>query len=247
MRRLGLFLLAVLYVVVGSNVLIVPPVSIGSGGIIPAPTGGLAPTIALNVNHGYAGQTVTVTGSGVNPYPAVRVAWLLDGATQTAAIVTADRQCLHRHPHRAGRSHTGSRQNLRHSHRHRASRIRVRAVHDRCAAARQCLRPDTADLDVAIGPAAASPERFLRTVRQRRNRSDPRTHPARWLLHDQQCSARRLSDGRRRRRAGAGRDSAAGGLPRPASRWRPSSCPAAKRRALLRSARTRPARPRFTP
>ena len=28
-----------------------------------------------------------VTGNGVNPYPAVRVAWLLDGATQTAAIV----------------------------------------------------------------------------------------------------------------------------------------------------------------
>ena len=88
MRRLGLFLLAVLYVVVGSNVLIVPPVSIGSGGIIPAPTDGLTPTIALNVNHGYAGQTVTATGSGVNPYPAVRLAWLLDGATQTAAIVT---------------------------------------------------------------------------------------------------------------------------------------------------------------
>ena len=88
MRRLGLFLLAVLYALVGSNVLIVPPVSIGSGGIIPAPIGGPAPTIALSVNHGYAGQAVTVTGQGVNPYPAVRVAWLLDGATQTAAIVT---------------------------------------------------------------------------------------------------------------------------------------------------------------
>lgn len=88
MRRLGLFLLAVLCVVVGSNVLIVPPVSIGSSGIIPAPTGGLAPTIALSVNHGYAEQAVTVTGNGINPYPAVRLAWLLDGATQTAAIAT---------------------------------------------------------------------------------------------------------------------------------------------------------------
>ena len=87
MRRLGLCLLAVLCaVMIGSPVLIAPPVSIGASGIIPAPTGGLAPTIALNVNHGYAGQAVTVTGGDVNLYPAVRLAWLLGGTTQTAAI-----------------------------------------------------------------------------------------------------------------------------------------------------------------
>ncbi len=87
MRRLGLCLLAVLFAgVIGNTALIAPPTSIGSGGLIPAPTGGLAPTIALNVNHGYAGQAVTVTGGGVDPYPAVHLAWLLDGATQTAAI-----------------------------------------------------------------------------------------------------------------------------------------------------------------
>ncbi len=87
MRRLGLCLLAVLFAgVIGNTALIAPPISIGSGGIIPAPTGGLAPTITLNVNHGYAGQSVTVTGGGVDPYPTVRLAWLLDGATQTANV-----------------------------------------------------------------------------------------------------------------------------------------------------------------
>ncbi len=51
------------------------------------PTGGPRPTITLTPTHGYMNQPVLVTGQGVAPYPGVRVAWLLDESTLTAAVV----------------------------------------------------------------------------------------------------------------------------------------------------------------
>ena len=55
---------------------------------IPAPPGGgPRPTVTLNPNHGYFGQSVTVSGQGVAPYPGVRIAWLTGDATLTAAVV----------------------------------------------------------------------------------------------------------------------------------------------------------------
>lgn len=54
------------------------------------PTGGPRPTIVVTPDHGYAGQSVTVSGQGVPPYPGVRVAWLTGDATLTAAVVDLD-------------------------------------------------------------------------------------------------------------------------------------------------------------
>lgn len=84
------------------TVLLLMPLVLGSAGIgqagrpavtpnIPAPTpGAVRPTIAVEPNHGYVGQSIAVTGQGVAPHPGVRVAWLTDDATLTAAVV--DRQ-----------------------------------------------------------------------------------------------------------------------------------------------------------
>jgi hypothetical protein len=91
MRRVRLLVLAVVCaLVLESSALIQPQASIGSGGIIPAPTGFYAPYIDVNPHEGYAGQNILVTGGNVSAYPSVRIAWLIDEATQTAA--TAVRQ-----------------------------------------------------------------------------------------------------------------------------------------------------------
>ncbi|HYN88104.1 MAG TPA: DNRLRE domain-containing protein, partial [Ardenticatenaceae bacterium] len=54
---------------------------------IPAPIDGVRPTIQLSSSSGYAGQSVTVSGQGVAPYPGVRLAWLTGDATRTATVV----------------------------------------------------------------------------------------------------------------------------------------------------------------
>jgi hypothetical protein len=44
---------------------------------LPAPLpAGPKPTIILGVSHGLPGAAVAVSGNGVAPYPAVRLAWL---------------------------------------------------------------------------------------------------------------------------------------------------------------------------
>lgn len=68
-----------------------PSTAIPAAPSVPAPpTGGPRPTITLTPAHGYMGQPVLVTGQGVAPYPGVRVAWLLDETTLTAAVVDVD-------------------------------------------------------------------------------------------------------------------------------------------------------------
>lgn len=59
-------------------------------GVPSPPAGGPRPTIAVTPNHGYAGQKLTVSGVGVSPYPGVRVSWLADDATLTAAVVNLE-------------------------------------------------------------------------------------------------------------------------------------------------------------
>ena len=64
-----------------------PAPSAAFAGPIPSqPPGAPLPTIMLSTNHGKSGQSVTVSGQGVAPYPSVRVAWLLSDATMTAAV-----------------------------------------------------------------------------------------------------------------------------------------------------------------
>ncbi len=48
------------------------------------------PTIQLDPDQGYAGQTVTVQGAAPAGYPQVRVAWWVGEATRTAQIVTIE-------------------------------------------------------------------------------------------------------------------------------------------------------------
>lgn len=57
---------------------------------VPGPLPGPKPTVQLNINHGYVGQAVLV--SGVVPSQSnasVRIAWLLNGTTYTAAMAKA--------------------------------------------------------------------------------------------------------------------------------------------------------------
>lgn len=54
---------------------------------IPGPLPGPKPTININVNHGYVGQEILVTGVAPSPiYTAVRIAWLFNDTTYTAAL-----------------------------------------------------------------------------------------------------------------------------------------------------------------
>ncbi len=56
---------------------------------LPAPVPGApAPSMALSVAAGYAGQTVTVSGEGGPGFAGVRIVWLLEGATYAAAVVS---------------------------------------------------------------------------------------------------------------------------------------------------------------
>ena len=48
------------------------------------------PSIQVSPDHAYGGQPVQVSGQGDPGYPGVRLAWMLGGATQTAAIVPVD-------------------------------------------------------------------------------------------------------------------------------------------------------------
>jgi hypothetical protein len=48
------------------------------------------PDLIVVPNHGYAGQSVQVSGEGDPAFPGVRLAWMLGGATQTAAILPLD-------------------------------------------------------------------------------------------------------------------------------------------------------------
>lgn len=73
----------------------IPPVSTNLSQInftpapsIPAPPGsGPRPTLSLSTSHAYMGQVVTASGQGVAPYPAVRLSWLYEESTHTAAVV----------------------------------------------------------------------------------------------------------------------------------------------------------------
>ncbi len=54
---------------------------------IPGPLSGPKPTININLNHGYIGQEITVTGVVTSTsYPTVRIAWLFNDSTFTAAL-----------------------------------------------------------------------------------------------------------------------------------------------------------------
>ena len=54
---------------------------------VPGPLSSPKPTINLNVNHGYFGQEITVTGVVTSSlYTQVRIAWLLNETTYTAAL-----------------------------------------------------------------------------------------------------------------------------------------------------------------
>ena len=58
---------------------------------VPAPTNGPKPTIHLSVNHGYVGQSVTVSGNVPSAsYTGVRVSWVISDTTYTAAVVNRD-------------------------------------------------------------------------------------------------------------------------------------------------------------
>ena len=87
--------LAVLLLCAGSLVGAFPatsplPTIAAPGAGIPAPLpNAVRPTIAINPNHGYIGQPVTVSGMSVASSAGVRVAWLYGDATVTVAI--ADR------------------------------------------------------------------------------------------------------------------------------------------------------------
>ncbi|GAB4124888.1 MAG: hypothetical protein OHK0050_36590 [Roseiflexaceae bacterium] len=63
------------------------PRSAVAAAALPAPVGAARPTIFVSQTSGYADQVIRITGQGVAPYPEVRVVWLLDDATYTAAVV----------------------------------------------------------------------------------------------------------------------------------------------------------------
>ena len=50
---------------------------------------GIAPTIAINPNRGYAGQSITVSGQSVTGYPQVRIVSVFGGQTQGNVTVDA--------------------------------------------------------------------------------------------------------------------------------------------------------------
>ncbi len=55
-------------------------------GSVPGPVNGPKPTILLNINHAYLGQAVHVSGTApAQSYQTVRIAWLFNGATYSAA------------------------------------------------------------------------------------------------------------------------------------------------------------------
>jgi hypothetical protein len=60
--------------------------------LIPAPSGGAAPTIVLSADHGVPGAAITVSGAvpGGVTTSAVRVQWLLSSATEPATEVVVD-------------------------------------------------------------------------------------------------------------------------------------------------------------
>lgn len=60
-------------------------------GSVPGPSSGPIPTIQINPSHGYLGQEILVTGVVPSPaYTKVRIAWLFNGTTYTAAIAQRD-------------------------------------------------------------------------------------------------------------------------------------------------------------
>jgi hypothetical protein len=61
--------------------------ALASGTSLPAPLpAGPKPTIGLGVSHALPGAAVTVSGTGVAPYPGVRLAWLDAQATTSLAV-----------------------------------------------------------------------------------------------------------------------------------------------------------------
>jgi len=65
--------------------------SLAGPSVIPAPpVGGPRPTINATPLSGFAGQEVTLSGQGVAGYSGVRLAWVLEDATQTLDVVEVD-------------------------------------------------------------------------------------------------------------------------------------------------------------
>ena len=70
---------------------VTPGTSLAGPSSIPAPpVGGPRPTINASPTSGYAGEAITLSGQGVAGHPSVRLAWVLEGATQTLDVVSVD-------------------------------------------------------------------------------------------------------------------------------------------------------------
>jgi hypothetical protein len=91
MKRISLLLLSFALIVSSFQANLVASTQAQSIESLPAPIpGAILPTIQVSPTHGLPGAILDVSGSGVSPYPGVRLVWLDDETSATLQVVDLD-------------------------------------------------------------------------------------------------------------------------------------------------------------